>query len=179
MFALVGSSRITTNDILIDLLVGAICGPLAYRISQRHLQLRGVTPWHLPSWAWGVFCFIIPVVGVLLQLVAQLTTRGTIGAGPSRSQMAASSPYYPQDYHPSGAPTTPGGVGRPETPSGLGTVPRGGAGGGVPPVPPAPIPHPLFGWYPDPAGRHEQRYWDGRYWSEHVRDGGTRSTDPV
>jgi len=24
------------------------------------------------------------------------------------------------------------------------------------------------GWYPDPAGRHEHRYWDGARWTEHV-----------
>ncbi|MGH9297722.1 MAG: DUF2510 domain-containing protein [Acidimicrobiales bacterium] len=32
---------------------------------------------------------------------------------------------------------------------------------------------PLFGWYEDPAGRHEQRYWDGRGWADLVRDDGT------
>jgi hypothetical protein len=35
------------------------------------------------------------------------------------------------------------------------------------------------GWYADPAGRHEQRYWDGAQWTQHVTDGGRPSTDPV
>jgi Protein of unknown function (DUF2510) len=26
------------------------------------------------------------------------------------------------------------------------------------------------GWYPDPAQQHEQRYWDGMGWTEHVFD---------
>jgi len=26
------------------------------------------------------------------------------------------------------------------------------------------------GWYPDPFGRHETRWWDGAQWTEHVRD---------
>ena len=43
---------------------------------------------------------------------------------------------------------------------------RSGAGGGDA----APS-----GWYPDPAGRHEQRYWHEGRWTEHVADGGRRS----
>lgn len=36
------------------------------------------------------------------------------------------------------------------------------------------------GWYPDPTGRHPDRWWDGEWWSIWVRDrpGGTRSEDP-
>jgi hypothetical protein len=34
-------------------------------------------------------------------------------------------------------------------------------------------------WHPDPTGRFEQRYWDGESWTEHVANGGSRSTDPV
>jgi Protein of unknown function (DUF2510) len=34
------------------------------------------------------------------------------------------------------------------------------------------------GWYPDPSGRHAQRYHDGTRWTEHVADaGGQRSID--
>jgi hypothetical protein len=39
-------------------------------------------------------------------------------------------------------------------------------------------PTPLFGWYPDPTGRHEQRYWDGRQWSSRVADNGVKADDP-
>lgn len=34
-------------------------------------------------------------------------------------------------------------------------------------------------WYPDPAGRHEYRYWDGAAWTGHVADAGTQSVDPL
>ena len=34
-------------------------------------------------------------------------------------------------------------------------------------------------WHADPTGRFEQRYWDGESWTDHVANGGTRSTDPV
>jgi putative membrane protein len=35
------------------------------------------------------------------------------------------------------------------------------------------------GWYPDPAGRHERRYWHEGRWTEHVADGGRRRADPA
>lgn len=35
------------------------------------------------------------------------------------------------------------------------------------------------GWYPDPLGRHEHRYWDGREWTHHVGTAGQQSIDPV
>ena len=41
-----------------------------------------------------------------------------------------------------------------------------GAGGGT-----------TGGWYPDPQGRYEQRYFDGVAWTSHVSTGGTVTTD--
>lgn len=41
------------------------------------------------------------------------------------------------------------------------------AGGGAP-----------AGWYADPAGRFELRYWDGAQWTEHVSRQGQQYTDP-
>lgn len=37
---------------------------------------------------------------------------------------------------------------------------------------------PPSGWYADPAGRFELRYWDGSVWTEHVSRGGQQFTDP-
>ena len=34
------------------------------------------------------------------------------------------------------------------------------------------------GWYADPAGRYELRYWDGTAWTEHVSRAGQQYTDP-
>jgi hypothetical protein len=34
------------------------------------------------------------------------------------------------------------------------------------------------GWFVDPFVRHEQRYWSGTAWTEHVLDGGTPALDP-
>ena len=34
-------------------------------------------------------------------------------------------------------------------------------------------------WAADPFGRHEQRWWDGSAWTDHVADAGATSTDPA
>lgn len=47
-------------------------------------------------------------------------------------------------------------------------VEGGGAGGANP-----------AGWYGDPHGRFEQRYFDGTQWTEHVARNGVQSVDPV
>ncbi|PWU58337.1 hypothetical protein DLE60_22245 [Micromonospora globispora] len=37
---------------------------------------------------------------------------------------------------------------------------------------------PQPGWYVDPSGRHEYRYWSGAAWTEHVVDRGEPSVEP-
>jgi hypothetical protein len=48
------------------------------------------------------------------------------------------------------------------------------------PSEPAPSPEPAVpaGWYADPSGRFELRYWDGTAWTEHVSRQGQQFTDP-
>jgi uncharacterized protein YxjI len=43
-------------------------------------------------------------------------------------------------------------------------------------APTAPSEHPA-GWYPDPFGRHESRWWDGIRWTEHVVSYGRQAID--
>jgi hypothetical protein len=45
---------------------------------------------------------------------------------------------------------------------------------------PAPAAEPAVpaGWYADPSGRYELRYWDGAAWTEHVSRAGQQFTDP-
>jgi len=42
-------------------------------------------------------------------------------------------------------------------------------------------PPPLLdeGWYSDPTGRYEARYWDGQKWTKHVSHYGATGTDPI
>jgi hypothetical protein len=35
------------------------------------------------------------------------------------------------------------------------------------------------GWYPDPTGRFDRRYWDGSVWTDFAARGGVQSQDPV
>lgn len=46
-----------------------------------------------------------------------------------------------------------------------------------PQFPPPPILD--SGWYADPTGRYEARYWDGLKWTGHVSHYGATGTDPI
>src|SRR5262249_53817389 len=61
-----------------------------------------------------------------------------------------------------------------ETPVDLGPAAFAGAGAGV-----VLDSGPIAGWYPDPAIRHQARFWDGFKWSERVADNGMEGIDPV
>jgi hypothetical protein len=38
---------------------------------------------------------------------------------------------------------------------------------------------PAAGWFPDPAGRFDHRWWDGTRWTETVSRGGSTTIDPI
>jgi len=57
-------------------------------------------------------------------------------------------------------------------PEARGPVAPGGRGSGIGTSGIAP------GWLVDPTGRHEQRYWSGSEWTEHVTDAGAPGIDP-
>lgn len=42
-------------------------------------------------------------------------------------------------------------------------------------------PPPLLesGWYGDPSGRYEARYWDGQKWTGHISHYGATGNDPI
>ncbi len=48
---------------------------------------------------------------------------------------------------------------------------------GQPHLPPPPLLDPA--WYPDPTGRYEARYWDGRKWTSHISHYGATGADPL
>lgn len=48
---------------------------------------------------------------------------------------------------------------------------------GSPHLPPPPLLEPA--WYPDPTGRYEARYWDGRKWTSHISHYGATGADPL
>ena len=68
------------------------------------------------------------------------------------------------------------------TAGGWGSESTGSWGGAqqaaAPPVAQPQTPAVPAGWYADPAGRFELRYWDGGAWTEHVSRQGQQYTDP-
>jgi hypothetical protein len=106
---------------------------------------------------------------------------GTVGAGAGASSVAG-----PVTWPGAG----PGPVGRPDGWSGAGSGAGSGADSGLgsgpgPVLPPDPVAPPLRpvtslplaaptahpGWYPDPAGESDFRYWDGSAWTAAVHEG--------
>lgn len=41
------------------------------------------------------------------------------------------------------------------------------------------IPATERGWYPDPCGRYEYRFYDGEFWTNNVSSAGVQGADPV
>jgi Protein of unknown function (DUF2510) len=66
----------------------------------------------------------------------------------------------------SGSPRPPGPPGSSTLPTG--STPTGPAGSSGMPA----------GWFRDPFFKHEQRFWSGTEWTEHVTDGGVPGTEP-
>lgn len=135
-------------------------------------RAKGTTPWHIPALAWALFSGLTPPFGFVLEIIARFTTRSVWTHEEPR-------PFY-RSSQMSGFP---GLDAPPANPAG-GTAPwptelelRPGPGGWVPgPDSGAP---PIFGWYPDPDGHHELRYWDGRRWGDWVRDGEVTGVEPL
>ena len=63
-----------------------------------------------------------------------------------------------------------------DSPSGWGGAAATSTAAATPTQPATPSVPP--GWYHDPAGRYELRYWDGSAWTEHVSRSGQQYTDP-
>ena len=72
--------------------------------------------------------------------------------------------------------------GRPGAPHGsrtaAGFAPTAGTSRAATPDPGATSTGTAPGWFVDPFVRHEQRYWSGTAWTEHVLDGGVPAVDP-
>lgn len=92
------------------------------------------------------------------------------------AQPAAAEPTttYQPSLTPSGAASTPAATGPSTGPTAVAPA----AAAAAPAATPAPTPAVPAGWYADPAGRFELRYWDGSTWTEHVSRTGQQFTDP-
>ena len=99
---------------------------------------------------------------------------GVAHPGAQSQPAAAAEPTttYQPSLTPSSAASTPAATGPSTGPTAVAPAAAPAAAA------PAPTPAVPAGWYADPAGRFELRYWDGSTWTEHVSRAGQQFTDP-
>lgn len=172
------------SEVVVSLLFAFVFAALGYRMSYRHRQARGVTPWRLPSGLWALICFFLQPFGIIVEILAQATTKSRYSAPASGAQTSGAQT--------SGISTTGNRAGtvayaalRARQPA-LTGADSGGSGdvlaeqqGPAAPASDVDGKPAMFGWYPDVTCRHAERYWDGRGWTELVRDGGVSGSDPL
>lgn len=174
-----------TGELVVTWILISVCGYLGYRIAVQCRKVFGVSPWRVPPLVWGLVCAFLPLVGIMLETIAQLTTKRSFG--PNQGYRIGGAP--PGARSATGASLPPGGPRGMSPLPGEGLLVLGQPGERRLPGPsgwrpaeageePAGLP-PLFGWYPDPTGRFSQRYWDGRHWSERVMKDTTTADDPL
>jgi hypothetical protein len=152
----------STGDLVLGVILAFVFGFIGYRTSHRYQTIVGVTPWRIPSIVWAAICFFLQPIGVIIEWVAEFTTRPAMtGAqpGPMAASVAPSTRAVPAVTEAPQATVAP------------------------PPRYPGPSDEQgrsaLFGWYRDVTGRHELRYWDGKHWSALVSDAGVTTNDPI
>ncbi|MGO9559324.1 MAG: DUF2510 domain-containing protein [Acidimicrobiales bacterium] len=165
-----------------------VFGLAGYLLAVRMRRSKGVTPWHVPAITWAIVsALFIPPLGLLLEVVAWMTTRQRWSNSGARSRLSATTGFN----------RTPPGAGALDLPHVDAANPAGGylpwptqvelrpGPDGWLPAPPgatgaaALTTPPLFGWYPDPDAAHQERYWDGREWADLVRDDGQLTHAPL
>jgi len=190
LYAATGSSTFSGNELLFSFVLLSVSAYLGYRISAQHQVLRGVTPWRFPSFLWAVICFAFGPFGLVVELLAELTTKPRLPSSLRRIAFRDASSRDPHSAGGQGGGATRPGSGSPRPAVAMGPsmpapmVPR--AIIDVEPMYTGPaLPKDesgrtaLFGWYADPLRRHELRYFDGRRWADFVADNGVRSSDPL
>jgi len=175
-------------DAAIQQLTTALTGVPGYTLMPTGPTAISLSRKFLPQWALigGIIAGLLTCVGFLLLLYKEeetLTVTATGAGGQTRLDFAgAASPAMVTRL--TGAINQLGGEVAAAAP---GFAPPAAAPAAAAPAAPAPPPPPAppaaataaGAWHPDPSGRHEQRYWDGNAWTDHVMDGGTPGSDPA
>jgi hypothetical protein len=174
--AAAATKSISGGELIFAFALLSLFALLGYRISEIHRVLRGVTPWRFPSFVWAAICFAFPLIGLVVELFAEVTTKPRLPS--SLTRLAFRDPATRQGTNAripgvAIAPTMAAPVGPPPgidvEPIYRGpALPKDDAGRTA-----------LFGWYADPLRRHELRYFDGRRWADFVANAGVRSSDPL
>jgi len=123
---------------------------------------------------------ILPLFGGLLLIGGGLRNllRGTT---PGTAAMPGTTPSYvpaaPHATQPVASVPQP--VASVQPPVQQGVQPVAEAFASTAATPAAASPAAPGGWHPDPAGRHELRYYDGSAWTSHVSNQGVAGVDPI
>lgn len=129
-----------------------------HRYSVRSMLQRGTTPWHVPSVVWAFVCLATGPFGLLLEFVAVRTTKPVSLSSAGGTATTGTPEWIPlQSSFEPVIPSVP-------------TIPAANDGSGK---------TALFGWYPDPTGRHERRFWDGKGWTTLIEDHLVTGDDPL
>jgi uncharacterized membrane protein YhaH (DUF805 family) len=124
---------------------------------------------------WWVLIGLVPFVGGII-LIVLLALDGTPGPNRFGSDPKAGERGQPAGVWAPSAPATAGSWGAGAA-GAAGYTTDGPATAGDAPT--APAASPAAGWYPDPTGRHQVRYWDAARWTEHVSDNGVAGVDAL
>jgi hypothetical protein len=135
--------------------------------------------------AWSLGSDVSDVSSYLSALVADAVANGVDAAGYGVTLLLVSriAAAYAANIDESRA--LPGGTavtgGRPAfvVAQSTGAVAAGGTGAATSAPASSPAELPPAAWHPDPAGRHQLRWWNGAEWTEWVGDGGVMSEDPL
>jgi len=86
----------SSAQLIFYLVIGLVVGLLAYRSSESFKKKNNVTPWHMPSWVWGLIGFLSLLVCVILFLIARSTTKPVV-AGSTMPEAPTQPPagWYP------------------------------------------------------------------------------------
>ena len=106
------------------------------------------------------------------------STETSWSAGSAAVEEEATATTEPEPV--SEAPSTYAGTGssEPSYSGAAGSEPASTTAAAAPAAATTSVPTTPAGWYPDPSGRYEMRYWDGDKWTEHVSRQGQTFTDP-
>jgi len=146
--------------------IDVLFGLIAYVRTASFRRVAGQSPWGIHPIIWGVLSFFFSIIGLLVAVLACLTT----GPRPARPGSG------PHDRFASPSRVAPGtGVsehfGTPAGPAALAALPAP-AGSPLPAGPPP-------GWHPDPADPGRLRLWMGDDWSDEVLVAGVVSKSPL
>jgi hypothetical protein len=154
----------TTTILAIVLLIA--CGVGSYLRTTIFRRQAGANPWGIHPIVWSILGFLFGIIGLLLALVACLTTRPR-AVGPNGG------PHDRFVMHASNGSTNPVSehFGTPAGREALAALP--------PPAGTPPGQGPPAGWHPDPADPRRLRLWSGADWTDEVLEGGVVSRSPL